>query len=193
MPAIYTGEAMRGYREWLPDPGFESRGLSLSGSYRPDGVEGFYRTPWDLGYGHMVKFDHDFIGRDALEHMKDEPHGRKAWLVWDAEDAQRITIGSELGVPQQYRPLDPYRMSTLQHDEVRSGGGMVGTTHVHAFTVNVGWVSIASLREDQVSEGDTVEIQWGDHDGGASNPFLPDHQMTSIRATVRWSSPGPRA
>lgn len=193
VPAIYTGEGLRAYREWLPDPGFESRGVVLAGSYRPDDVECYYRSPWDLGYGHMVKFDHDFIGRDALERMADEPHGRKAWLVWDPDDAQRITAGSELGRPEQYRPLDPYRMSALHHDEIYLGDQMVGTSHVHAFTVNVGWISLGVVSESEVSEGDVVEIQWGDHDGGASNPYLPDHVRTTIRATVRWSSPGPRS
>ncbi|MFC4429415.1 hypothetical protein [Citricoccus alkalitolerans] len=193
VPAIYTGDSMRPYREWLPDPGFESRGVVLAGSYRPDAVQDYYRTPWDLGYGHMVKFDHDFVGREALERVKDEPHGRKAWLVWDPDDAQRITAGSELGRPDQYRPLDPYKMSALHHDEITFGDQMVGTTHVHAFTVNVGWVSLGVVSESEVSAGDVVEIRWGDHDGGASNPYLPEHVMTTIRATVRWTSPGPRS
>ena len=32
-----------------------------------DDIEDYYTNPWDLGYGSFVKFDHDFIGRDALE------------------------------------------------------------------------------------------------------------------------------
>ena len=33
----------------------------------PTSIEDYYFTPWDLGYGSYVKFDHDFVGRDALE------------------------------------------------------------------------------------------------------------------------------
>ena len=33
----------------------------------PTNIEDYYLTPWELGYGNFVKFDHDFIGRDALE------------------------------------------------------------------------------------------------------------------------------
>ena len=30
-------------------------------------IEDYYMTPYELGYGPFVKFDHDFIGREALE------------------------------------------------------------------------------------------------------------------------------
>ena len=41
---------------------------SAAASYS-DSIEDYYLTPWDLGYGAFVKFDHDFIGREALEKM----------------------------------------------------------------------------------------------------------------------------
>jgi len=43
---------------------------------------GLLRHPWDIGLGHLVKFDHDFIGRAALEQMAGKPHRRKVTLVW---------------------------------------------------------------------------------------------------------------
>ena len=66
LPAIYTGEELRGYREWLPADGYEAVN-ALAGSFVSDNIEDYYLNPWELGYGHIVKFDHDFIGRDALE------------------------------------------------------------------------------------------------------------------------------
>ena len=42
---------------------------SIGGSFVSANIEDYYLTPWDLGYGHFVKFDHDFIGREALEKM----------------------------------------------------------------------------------------------------------------------------
>ena len=68
LPAVYTGEALRPYREWLPAAGYEGS-ASLGGSFVSDAIEDYYFTPWDLGYGSYVKFDHDFIGREALERM----------------------------------------------------------------------------------------------------------------------------
>ncbi len=89
MPAIYTGERMKSYREWLSADGFEAN-ASLGGSYVSKNIEDYYLTPWDLGYGHVVKFDHDFIGREALEKLKDEPHREKVTLSWNNDDVIRI-------------------------------------------------------------------------------------------------------
>ncbi len=40
---------------------------SLGGSFISNRIEDYYLTPWDIGYGGFMKFDHDFIGREALE------------------------------------------------------------------------------------------------------------------------------
>ena len=50
LPAIYTGEAERGYREWLPADGYEATG-TLAGSFVSENIEDYYLTPWELGYG----------------------------------------------------------------------------------------------------------------------------------------------
>ena len=89
VPAIYTGPAMKAYREWLPKRGFEGN-LALAGSYVPDRTEDLYVTPWDLGYGKIIKFDHEFIGRDALERLASQPHRRKVWLFWNRDDVAKI-------------------------------------------------------------------------------------------------------
>ena len=68
LPAIYTGDKMKAYRQWLPATSYEAT-ASLGGSFYSDNIEDYYLTPCDLGYGPFVKFDHDFIGRAALEKM----------------------------------------------------------------------------------------------------------------------------
>ena len=69
LPAIYTGEELRGYREWLGADSYEANN-ALAGSFVSDDIEDYYLNPWELGYGQFVKFDHDFIGRDALEQIE---------------------------------------------------------------------------------------------------------------------------
>jgi vanillate/3-O-methylgallate O-demethylase len=66
LPAVFSGDDMKTYREWLPAKGYEGTG-SLGGSYYSDDIADYYFTPYDLGYGPFVKFDHDFIGRTAVE------------------------------------------------------------------------------------------------------------------------------
>ncbi|MDN6158242.1 MAG: aminomethyl transferase family protein, partial [Brevibacterium sp.] len=50
LPAIYSGEAERGYREWLGADSYEATG-TLAGSFVSDNIEDYYLTPWELGYG----------------------------------------------------------------------------------------------------------------------------------------------
>jgi len=71
LPAVYSGQSMKAYREWLPATGYEAS-ASVGGSFYSDEIEDYYFTPWDLGYGDYVKFDHDFIGRESLERMAAE-------------------------------------------------------------------------------------------------------------------------
>src|SRR6478752_1082364 len=70
LPAFYTGDSqmMQDYRAWASGKSYAGM-CSIGGSYVPDSIEGYYLTPWDIGYGHIVKFDHDFVGREALERM----------------------------------------------------------------------------------------------------------------------------
>ncbi|MBV9336540.1 MAG: aminomethyltransferase family protein, partial [Solirubrobacterales bacterium] len=85
LPAVYTGESLRAYREWLPANGYEGS-ASIGGSFVSENVEDYYFTPWDLGYGHLVKFDHDFIGREALERRAEGEHRQKVTLALNDED-----------------------------------------------------------------------------------------------------------
>ena len=65
LPAVYSDDRMKSYREWLPAGGYEATG-SIAGSYESPNIEDYYNTPYELGYGPFVKFDHDFIGADDL-------------------------------------------------------------------------------------------------------------------------------
>lgn len=44
-----------------------------------------------------------------------------------------------------------------------------------------------------LSEGDVVETRWGDHNGGASNPYLPKHVMTMITDHDAYIAAAPEA
>ena len=53
LPAIYSGDTMKAYREWLSADSFDAT-ASLGGSYCSMRIEDYYLTPWDLGNGHFV-------------------------------------------------------------------------------------------------------------------------------------------
>ena len=83
---------MKKYREWLPATGYEGTG-SIGGSFVSDDIEDYYMTPYELGYGPFVKFDHDFIGRDAA--VAEKATGSKLRRISFAVDALEPNIDKQ--------------------------------------------------------------------------------------------------
>jgi glycine cleavage system aminomethyltransferase T len=185
LPAIYTGEAMRGYREWLGADSFEAT-CSTGGSFAPERVEDYYLTPWDLDYGRVVKFDHDFIGRAALERMAPGPHRVKVTLVWDRADVLKIfdgMMGAHPGPKLMELPTGHY--AAHPYDQVLSGGAQVGLSTYPTYSANErAWISLAMVRADLAVPGTKLEILWGEPDGGSAKPHVERHVQIGIGAEV---------
>jgi glycine cleavage system aminomethyltransferase T len=189
MPAIFSN-SMRAYRQWLPANGFEAN-ASLGGSFVSERIEDYYQTPWDLGYGRHVKFDHQFVGRAALEAMADQPHREKVWLVWNREDVLRI-FGSALGGGDRHKHLEMPggQYSTLPFDRVMKDGKRIGLSTYSVYTSNVrAWFSLAMIDRDAAVDGSEVVVVWGEENGGTSKPSVERHVQTNVRATIRTSRP----
>jgi len=185
MPAIYTGERMKAYREWLPGDGFEAN-ASLGGSFVSENIEDYYLTPWDLGYGHILNFDHDFIGREALLKMKDAPKRRKVTLSWRNEDVIRIfsSLFNE-GDRFKYMDLPASHYATLPYDMVTKNGQMLGISFYPVYTSNFRrWISLAIVDESISAPGTEVDIVWGEPGGGSRKPIVERHIQTEVKATV---------
>ncbi len=191
MPAIFTGEGMDAYRDWLAADGFEAN-ASLGGSYYAETIEDYYQTPWDLGYGRHVKFDHDFIGREALEKLADQAHREKVWLVWNSEDIQRI-LASQFGFEgPRYKRLEfpGAQYSTLPFDEVLLDGKLVGLSTYNCYTANVREVfSLAMVDAEYAVDGAEYVLTWGEQNGGSSKPTVERHEQTSVRVTLHTQRP----
>jgi glycine cleavage system aminomethyltransferase T len=186
MPAIYSGEKMKAYREWLPANGFEAC-ASLGGSFYSNRIEDYYQTPWDLGYGKHVKFDHDFIGREALEKIADKPHRRKLWLKWNNDDVLKV-FASQLGHGPRYKYMETPNAyySILPFDKVLVGDRMVGLSTYSVYTSNIRqWFSLAMIDED-VADGTEAVVVWGEENGGSAKPIVERHVQTNIRATISY-------
>jgi len=190
LPAVFTGDDLKAYREWLPANGYEGTG-SLGGSFYSDSIEDYYVTPHELGYGSFVKFDHDFTGREALEKLG-EPRRKKVTLAWNGEDVTRA-IGTMFRKEGRAKyidlPLSNY--STWPNDKVLSGGEMVGVSTFSGYSSNEStMLSLAIVDVDKSEPGTEVVLVWGEEGGGSSKPVVERHVQTEIRATV---SPVPYA
>ncbi|MCY1158478.1 MAG: aminomethyl transferase family protein [Citricoccus sp.] len=181
LPAIFTGQGMDEYLEWLP----ASRTGSLAGSATSEDIEDYYLTPYDLGYGRTVAFDHDFIGRAALERLAQDPQRTKVTLVWNAEDvsaAQRSLY--EPGTPAKYIDFPKARYGVYQVDRVLAEGADVGISHDAGYiTGEQVFVSLASVEASHAEPGTEVTVVWGEEPNSAK-PAVERHRQVQIRATV---------
>ena len=185
VPAVYTGEKMRSYREWLPAKSYEGT-ASLGGSFYSDNIEEYYLTPADLGYGSIVKFDHDFIGREALERAG-EPRRRKVTLAWNGEDVTRAfgSLFTGRGDAVKYIDLPLANYSTLPYDKVLQGGKTVGVSTYTGYSHNERRILSLSVVDAAVAEpGTEVTVVWGEEGGGSPKPTVERHQQLEVRATV---------
>lgn len=185
MPAVYVGEAMKAYREWLPATGYEGS-ASLGGSFESDDIADYYLTPYDLGYGPFVKFDHDFIGRDALEKIAKSPNRQKVTLAWNGEDVKRA-LGSlfDDGNLVKYIDLPLANYSTLPYDKILKDGEIVGLSTYTGYSFNERSMLSLSMIDVALSKpGTEVSVVWGETGGGTPKPTVERHVQTEIRATV---------
>ena len=185
MPAIYSGEKLKAYRQWLPANSYEAI-ASLGGSFYSDRIEDYYLTPYDLGYGPIVKFDHDFIGRDALERMATKPHRKKVTLALNSEDVTRaIATMFEKTNRAKYFDFPSAVYSTLPYDKVLHGGKEIGISTWCGYSSNEGrMLTLAILDNEFAAPGTEVTFVWGEESGGSLKPTVERHVQTEIRAIV---------
>jgi vanillate/3-O-methylgallate O-demethylase len=184
LPAIYTGDELKAYREWLPANGYEGTG-SLGGSYYADSITDYYVTPHDLGYGQFVKFDHDFVGRDALEQIVESPPRKKVTLAWNGEDVARA-IGTmfEPGDAVKYIDLPLSNYATWPYDKVLADGELVGVSTFSGYSYNERSMLSLAIVDADTEIGSEVTLVWGEEGGGSSKPVVERHVQGEIRATV---------
>ena len=185
LPAVYSNDQMKAYREWLPADSYEASG-SIGGSFVSDKIEDYYLTPYELGYGSYVKFDHEFTGREALERIADRPHRHKVTLEWDAEDVVRIYRSMLEPGHRNYKyidwPLSNYTSAT--YDAVTKDGDTVGFSMFSGYTYNDRAMISLAVVDPRIEVGDELTVVWGEEDGGTGKTTVEDHEQTEVRVRV---------
>jgi vanillate/3-O-methylgallate O-demethylase len=190
LPAIYTSEGLRAYREWLGPASYEATN-ALAGSFVSDDIEDYYTNPFELGYGPHCKFDHDFIGRDALAAIDPETQRRKVTLAWNAEDLGKLLASPSAldGPGYQFFDLPNANYGSSNFDSVLDADGtIVGLSMFTGYSANERRaLSLATVNPD-VPVGAEVTVLWGEPDGGTRKTTVQPHEQTAVRAVV---SPAP--
>jgi vanillate/3-O-methylgallate O-demethylase len=185
LPAVYTGEKMKKYREWLPASGYEGT-ASIGGSFVSKDIEDYYLTPYALGYGGFVKFDHDFIGRDALERMAQGPHRKKVTFAWNPDDV--LKIFASLFVPGEvnykYFDFPNCNYASSSFDRITMGGRTVGFSMFGGYSYNERTALSLGIVDPDIQIGDVLTLVWGEEDGGTRKPTVEPHRQLEVRVRV---------
>jgi glycine cleavage system aminomethyltransferase T len=172
VPAIYTDPDLLDYRKYLPLFGIEGK-RPLNGSFFSEDIEDYYCTPYELGYGRSIFFNHDFIGRAALEKAKQNVRRTKVTLVFDPEDV-RTVVGADQGF-----------LLTYARHRVEAGPVLAGLTYQTATIGPAGTILALTLIDKQyAAPGTEVTVVWGEHPGPGTAPGA-DLGFPRIRATVQ--------
>ncbi len=174
-----------GFMRYQRDSGWGARQPGsapvLRGSMGSD-VTARYLTPFDAGWGHIVKLDHEFIGRAALEPLMADPPRSIASFVWNAEDILNV-YASQLKPGEEFMfmsfPLETeyFRRRGRNHfaDVILKDGERVGMSFGRTYSYYYrDMISIGPIAPEHNQIGNAVSIRWGDE----------GTRQKEIRATV---------
>lgn len=177
LPATFGNEDFARFAATAPT--YRVGPLQLGGSVDPADWRARYRTPHELGWERSVVFDHDFIGRAALEAEHAAPKRKIVTLEWNSDDVMDI-YASHFRPGEEYKyiefPVSPHHAGVIGHaDHVLKDGRPVGIASGVVYSYYFRKVlSHCTIDLDQAQIGNEVIVQWGDHGGS----------IKEIRATV---------
>lgn len=150
-----------------------------TGSVDPENKRARFRTPGEVDWLWMAKFDHDFVGREAVESESKNPKRAIKSLVWNTEDIKDIYASL-------FEEGEPYKYMEFPSAEIQPAGGHqdyiftpdgreIGYSSVPIYS---SWyhltVSQACLDIDQAVDGTELIVKWGDY----------GKRMKDVRVTV---------
>lgn len=186
LPGIYTGGGMlEAYRDWLGSDSYEASG-SIGGSFVSDNIEDYYVNPFELGYGFYIGWKKsDFVGKAALEKLRDAPTKRKkVTFEWNKDDVLKvIASGFEDETPYKWIDFPVANYASSSADMVMDGDRMAGMSMFAGFTWNERRVLSLGVVDQDVSVGDILMLKWGEPDNTSKTSAEP-HRQADIRVRV---------
>ncbi|MDR1177089.1 MAG: hypothetical protein LBK83_16640 [Treponema sp.] len=158
---------------------FDPTTLPPAGSLSDD-INDYFRNPFELGWGNMVNFNHDFHGKDALQKIAAN-HREITTLVWNSEDIIDVHASYYRHDRKPYRrmirPFDytGNGFGNCQHRVINDKGEIIGASMHDTYTLYYqDMISLCSLEKEYAKTGTEVIVVWGDK----------LHPVKNIRAKV---------
>ena len=177
LPAIFDEDMKEYFDEFKAAMPAFAVTFNIAGSFEADEVSAWYRSPVELGWTKNIRFDHDFLGRKALESEVAHPKRTMRTLVWNAEDV--IDVYASLfrrGKPYRYMDLPRDQRGFMYADKVLDGEGKlvgVATSRGYSYYFRE-MISLCTIDVAYSEPGTAVSVLWGD----------PGEPQKLIRATV---------
>jgi len=168
----------------------------VSGSVDPMNTRSRMRTPVEVRWHNMAKFDHDFIGREALAAEMTNPKRTTVTLRWSPDDVMD-TYASLLRPGTAYKPIDlpyaPQRWPMAHADHVLKDGREIGYSSGSIYGSAFRQVlSLGCIDIEACQLGNEVVVQWGDYGGAIKSiratierfPYLDEGRNSDVDATT---------
>lgn len=155
--------------------------LAYVGSCAED-EENYYVTPYEVSWGNLVNFNHEFPGKAALQKIAANPPRTAVTLEWNAEDVADVFASQFRGsavtpydsIERPWEGVDAPAVS-LRADKVLVNGKFIGPA---SGRINDYYhrkcISLAFIDKEYAVEGTPVIVLWG----------TPGHPQKEIRAIV---------
>jgi vanillate/3-O-methylgallate O-demethylase len=175
VPALF-GEEERDFTAAYFSPNAQANYRTTDGSLAPSDIAVLYRTPVELGWRKNVKFDHDFIGRAALEPEVANPKRTMVTLVWNADDVAQVYASLfRQETPYLYMEMPRNILGCVFADIVKKEGQPVGVSTSRCYSYYFRrMLSLCVLDVEHCEPGTDVSVTWG-------RPGTPQKE---IRASV---------
>lgn len=151
---------------------------NVSGSVDPTDRRARTRSPVELGWHNLARFDHDFPGRESLQSEIDHPQRTTVTLRWHDEDVLDTYAGLFTDA-DRCRPIEfpyaPQRWPMAHADHVLLNGEPIGWSSGTAYSsrfrqvISMGCIDVAAA-----TIGTELTVLWGNH----------GEALKEIRATV---------
>lgn len=164
----YEDEGLAAYLNERPFAGAVNNNRKLVGSVGNE-LDSRFVTPYDVGWDFLVNFNHDFIGREALEKIANNPPRTVVTLEWNSDDIGEIYTSQFRGkdsIPYDridVTPCDYNPMEAMYHaDKIYVNNEQIGISsgRTNSYYYNA-MISLGFIRKEYAVEGNEVSILWG--------------------------------
>lgn len=176
MPALRSDAGFMEYLQARHPDALMMLHMPTAGSEPITDQRQLYRDPTEMGWIKNIKFDHDFIGRSALERVVAAPKRKMVTLLWHPEDVTDVFASLFRGEePYDVMELPRALMDRFIIDRVLKDDKPVGVATSRCYSYHFRkMISLCSIDLAHAEPGEEVVVLWGAEGG----------RQKRIRATV---------